>query len=228
MKLFGPLALAACFATGSAYAATVEFDTNNGLALSHGSFVGDGAFDFGSGITGTITTTGGLGTAQVYDTGNSGGLDTDLESPQNSSGDTYDGGNALMIATGTSTETNPNDHGGGGTIVFAFQQDVIFSGITLIDGENNQQISVTTNLGTLPPPLDIPVVQGDDMFDVYVLNPSVTVNTITVNFGGSGALDRLVLENPNFQAIPVPAGLPLLVSGIGVFGLLRSRRKRST
>ena len=60
----------------------------------------------------------------------------------------------------------------------------------------------------------------------------VALNTETVSLffadGGNSPGDNggPILDNVSFSAVPLPAALPLLAAGLGVMGLVASRRKR--
>lgn len=217
MRYVGGALVWACVFAGPSLAATIEFDTNNSNPLAHGSFLPDGLFDFGNGLTGTITTTGGVGSAQIYDTGFIGGRDPDLEQPTlvGNSSVTYDGGNALIVAENNSSNPDDADDAVGGSIEFVFDSLVRFSGITLIDGEDNQRITVSGDSGDILSA----VAQGDDEFLAYTFAPVVT-RSIKVDFAGSGAFDRLKVE-----VVPLPAAAWMLLAGIGGLAAAGRRKK---
>ncbi|WP_299781183.1 VPLPA-CTERM sorting domain-containing protein [uncultured Roseobacter sp.] len=49
-------------------------------------------------------------------------------------------------------------------------------------------------------------------------------DSFSILFEGSGAVDRLVFDD-GMTAVPVPAALPLMLAGLGGFGLVARRRK---
>ncbi len=206
--IFLATSMVAAISAGAASAATIDFSTNNGAALSHGSFV-DGAFDFGHGLTGTISTSGGSNLAQVFDTLETNTEDPDLEFPND------DLGNVLIINEATS---RVDDNARGGTITFLFDTIVAFTGVTLVDFEprgSGFQPMVVTGDG-----YDSGVqFNGDNEF--HQLTPASTVFTrsLTFNFGGSGAIDNLQVS-----AVPLPAPALMLLAGLGGLAALRRRK----
>lgn len=199
---------ALALSAGSVSASTIGFDTNNGSALSHGSFV-DGRFDFGNGLTGTISTSGGSGTAQVFDTTETGTEDPDLEFP------TAGLGNVLIVNEALS---RVDDNGRGGVITFVFDSLVEFTGLTLVDFEERgsiQPMVITADGGFNSGSL----FNGDNEYSQYSTTAILT-RTLTFNYGGSGAIDNLQVS-----AVPLPASSLLLLGGLGGIAALRRRKK---
>ena len=205
-------ALAATLSAGMAAADTITFSDNFlnwPSELSHGDFVSD--FDFGNGLTGSITVSGGTDKAQIYDTTTTGGRDPDLESPTLfGGGPVYDGDNVLIIAENDSTAT-PDDNARGGTITFMFDSVVEFTGVTLIDAEpNGQEIQIiagATDLGSFS--------NADDTYSV-IGGFSYFTDTITFVLGGSGAIDNLKVS-----AVPLPAPILMLLTALCGLGVMR-------
>lgn len=226
MKLFA-IAAAAALTAWSAQANTVDFSKNMGLDLGHGAFV-DGAFDFGNGVTGTISTTkrvyqnGQLvyvdGTAQVFDSSiplSQKTEDPDLQTPKDIKTGirSSDLGNVLII------NEDPNrvdDHWKGGEITFMFDKIVEFWGVTLVDLEEKQPVTILAdNFQSLPK------YNKDNYFSEFLKQSPILTKTLTFRFGGSGAIDNLQVTAP----VPLPASALLLVGGLGALGAMRRRKK---
>ncbi|MEM9879787.1 MAG: VPLPA-CTERM sorting domain-containing protein [Pseudomonadota bacterium] len=157
--------------------------------------------------------------AQIYDSRISNGRDSDLQSPRNVfDNSVYQGGDLMIIAENSNGPAD--DDADGGTITFFFEKLVRFSGITLIDGEEGQnEISVLARGrdNTLDFVLE-DTFTGDDLWRSYVFD-SVVTNEITVQFGGSGAFDQIVIGE-----VPLPASALLFATAIGGFILVRRQR----
>jgi hypothetical protein len=203
MKFITTIAALALSAT-AASAMTVDFSSYN-----HGDFV-DGAFDFGGGLTGTISTTGGSGSAQVFNTAGSDSetaQDPDLRFPNAKLG------NVLII---NENKRRVDDNAGGGTITFMFDQLVNFESVTLVDIEEPQAVVITTDTGMTPG-----LYNGDNQFSTYTSTSNPT-NFIEFFFGGSGAIDNL--EVSLVSEVPLPLSGLLLLGGLGALGLQRRKK----
>ncbi|WP_298836487.1 VPLPA-CTERM sorting domain-containing protein [uncultured Roseobacter sp.] len=226
MKTIGMAAVAAVAisAAGMSHAATVDFG-----GFGEGEVLGSDTV-LAPGIVADISAIGGEALAVVFDTADgttSTGNDPDLTSNftnAEDAGDVRDFGNALIVqenATG-----GPDDNGSGGTLTFAFLNDVSLGELFLLDSE----------IGTMAT-----LFSGGDIvssFTLTGLNESDTGNSSTDNeftlldFGGatgdtlqvvfsrSGAVGQIEVS-----AVPVPAGLPLLLGGLGAFAWMRRRKQ---
>jgi len=201
----------------SAQAATLGFETINGVAATHGQRLVDGDYII-DGFAVNFATTGGVGDAQIFDTQDmtAGIEDTDLQQPTNVATNAVypiNGSKVLIIAENNS-DTNPDDAGSGGSILLTFKRDVLFSGLNLIDGEpGNNVINVFIDGG-------VQVVtnasQGDDEWETILFPQAFRTSTIEVVFGGSGAFDALQVSE-----VPVPAAGMLMLSALGGFAGIR-------
>jgi len=223
-NLFVGAVLSVCVA-GSADAALFDF---NGLTA--GTASSSLPITLG-GITVTVTATGGAGTVGVLDTDSDAGAanDPDLRSPF----DDVDGnlpstsfGNALIVQEGGNA--GPDDNAGGGTLTFTFSTPVTIGFVDLLDIEERSSITLS---GAGTPVTQIGSVDnsgytnfsgggdGPNQFKRFTFDQS-GVSTMTVIFGGSGAVGQFA------AAIPVPAALPLLALGLGGLGYAARRQKR--
>ncbi|MEM7471243.1 MAG: VPLPA-CTERM sorting domain-containing protein [Pseudomonadota bacterium] len=158
--------------------------------------------------------------ALVFDTENGADGDPDLQSAFVSDLNpavTANAGGVLVIAENDlSNGQLPDDNQNGGSITFEFLKAVDFSGFTIYDDAN---ITVTSNLGGS---VSANVV-GDGKFSTFSFGgPGLNgVTSLTFDFGrASGAIDDIQVS---LSQVPLPAGLPLLLAGLGGFALLRRR-----
>ncbi|MEM8775327.1 MAG: VPLPA-CTERM sorting domain-containing protein [Pseudomonadota bacterium] len=216
--------LAAAFCVGAASSAQastlVDFS-----AFSAGDVV-SGAFDFGGGLTGMLTATGGIGDAVIFDTNNVTGGDFDLGSPVtnvDNAADVRNFGNVLIVQENAGAP----DDAVGGTLTFVFDNPIILESIALLDVEEGTSIfdedgQIATggvdNSGLVNAAGD---GDGPNQFIEFTFtNESLT--TLTVDFAGSGAVGEF-----RASVVPVPAALPLLIGGLGLMGYVGRRRKKS-
>jgi hypothetical protein len=208
---------------GSAHALTVNF--NN---FATGAVVGDLAgkpFNFGGGLTGKIKvdSKGAFDVGMIFDTNNPTGGDTDLRSPFTGVPGTLpqlSAGKALIISE-DGDSNDPDDEAKGGLITFLFDTLVNFESIDLLDTEaNGNEAVVSSNLGFVSAAL----FSGDGKYTQFKsTDPKLRgISSLTVSFGGSGALDNLTIT-----PVPLPAGLVLMLTAVGGAALLRRRQTRA-
>lgn len=213
-----------CVGLGSAAAATTinfnNFDEGDVLGLNT---------DLGGGVMADVTAIGGIGEAHVFDTSRrtvSTQNDPDLTSPFTNAEDSTDRrrfGNALIVQENA---TGGPDDVVGGTLIFNFGSLWNFASVFLLDAE----------VGTMAT-----LFNGTDEVRSFTLdrtNESETGNNrrnneftllgfagavgdrLQIDFAGSGAIGEFEIS-----AVPLPAGLPLLLAGLGAFVWVRRRQQ---
>lgn len=223
------LGIAAVLSTGVANAANVIVDFSG---FSEGQVL-NGAFNFGGGVTGTISTvangtSGGhtTGEAMVFDTSPgslSVGNDPDLKSNFTNvfdSNDQRDFGNALILQERGAS--NPDDAARGGQIIFSFDSLVSLTRIFILDGNDNGPTGVSLFLNSSLSPVATHLGGGNRQFEIHEFDPNTVVSQLTVDFAGSGAIGQF-----GFAAVPVPASLPLLLTALGGFAWAARRRRKT-
>ncbi len=108
----------------------------------------------------------------------------------------------------------PDDNQNGGKIIFTFDQLITFNGFSIYD---DAFVTVTSDTGAT---FDARV-RNDGRFDDFSVGDDRFAGSrqLTFDFNGhSGAIDNLQIS-----AVPLPAGVAFLLSGIAGLGLLRRR-----
>ncbi|MEM9704865.1 MAG: VPLPA-CTERM sorting domain-containing protein [Pseudomonadota bacterium] len=223
-------AFAAFALAGAAHASTMKTITFEGL--SNGQVVNsiDGV---------SVSATGGIGEAVIFDTSLDGTADPDLEAPlfpvsiQPTLGN-IGSGNVLIIqenATG-----GPDDNARGGTFTFDFNGLVEITDFVGVDFRDNapgpQNLSFEIFRDTM----------SVSSFDFAMANPTVAVGNnrffsfLDVLTGMDSVGDQLVItvtgsagiDNISFNVIPIPAAAPLFLTALAGAGFMRRRRKAAT
>lgn len=212
-----------CVGLGSAAAATTinfnNFDEGEMLGLNT---------NLRGGVMADVTAIAGIDEAVVYNTRRATQVtnnDPDLTSPFSNAEDSTHRrsfGNALIV--------QENDSGGpddavGGSLILSFHSLWSFASVFLLDAD----------VGTVAT-----VFNGDDVVRSFTLdstNESDTSNNrlnneftllgfagavgdrLRIDFSGSGALGEFEIS-----AVPLPAGLPLMLAGLGAFVWMRRRQ----
>lgn len=219
-------AIAAFALTGAANAAPVTIDFNG---LSAGTIV-DTQF---SGVTISGQRNGapmGLNSAMIFDTDNPTGNDSDLASP-------FDNPTTVpvemlmpeevLIISKDNDASDPDDAAVGGVLTFLFDQVVTIFSINALDINGNE--SITFDFYDVNDMLITSISNGmtttaDNEFLAF--NFDVTgVQRFVITLTGSGAIDDLMFE---VTEVPVPAALPLLLSGLAGLSFASRRRKAKT
>jgi len=219
------LSVPVIFAGAVAQSAVVNFD-----GISEGTNM-LGGFDFGDGLTGTISSShlgsNATGDVLICDTSTVGSecrendpdLRSDFSAAPTSDEDlgSIDFGNALILEEAGGGGTNVDDAWSGGRITFTFDTAVDLVRLAILDGNDNPLSGGSIYLdGVL---FDTNRGGGDNEYDIVWIGKSVT--SFSVDFAGSGAIGAFEAA----AVIPLPASAMLLLGGIGTLGALRRRKK---
>ncbi|MEM7524383.1 MAG: hypothetical protein AAF360_11615 [Pseudomonadota bacterium] len=214
---------------GSAGAVTVDFSQSGGAVLVEGQELTD--FDFGGGLSGSITAVGGANEARIFDTtpgsvgttaaGLGGGGDPDLAGPFTNVNDETDVrvfGNALIIQEDAPTASAiPDDEAGGGTVTFTFDTAIDLLSLSYLDGERGAFVLIDgEQVGE--------VFSGNDQLfnEVFFGDSALGVTSFTVVYNGSGAIGAF---DAAISAVPAPPALPLAIAAF--LGLVLVGRRRA-
>ena len=231
MVLGGALVVGSTLVPGTASATSMVTETFEGFSSDDPI----NAIVFADGTQASVVTDsnrsanrGGLDQAFAFDTNNFTGNDSDLVSDFPFAPDpsiTRDlgivaviGGPGALVA-GSSAPT-PNDDLFGGTITFNFDRIVDLLSFDFVDTEpnGNELFATGFNNGSQVGSSGA-LVAGDGQFGTFTAG-LFGIDSVEFAFGGSGALDNLTIA-----AVPVPAALPMLLGGLGLFGVMGWRRK---
>lgn len=167
-------------------------------------------------ITADLTVSGGINQALVFD------ADGPFVPTNGATGDPDLRGNPaaggiLVVAENDPAVTGvPDDNATGGSITFDFVQAINLEGFTIYDDARVTVVSggatfteeVTQNGGFGS------FLIGDDRFS--------NVSSLTFDFNGdSGGIDDILVS---LAEVPLPAGAPLLMAGLGAFAIARRRK----
>ncbi|WP_299549464.1 VPLPA-CTERM sorting domain-containing protein [uncultured Tateyamaria sp.] len=220
-KLFATALFCTIFAS-AASAVTINFyDFDEGDVLGIGT-------DLGDGVLADVTAIGGIAQAVVFDTARgtvSTGNDPDLTSPFTNAEDSSDRrgfGNALIVQENA---TGGPDDVVGGSLIFNFDALWSFASLFLLDAEvgtsatlfngSDEVMSFTLNSGNESETGSNP---RNNEFTLLGFAGAVG-DTLRIDFAGSGALGEFEVS-----AVPLPAGLSLLLAGLGALVLVRRRQ----
>ncbi|MEM9436122.1 MAG: VPLPA-CTERM sorting domain-containing protein [Pseudomonadota bacterium] len=196
----------------------------------------NGAFDFGNGLTGTLSSSdlssSATGDIIICDTSTAGSdcreNDPDLQSNflPGSSTDfdlgAIDFGNALILEEtgGSGSGANVDDAANGGMITFVFDNMVRLSTLSILDGADNSPTGASIFFDASAVAFATGRGGDDNEYDIVDLGDTV-VSSFSIHFAGSGALG-------GFEAtvVPLPAGGVLALSAFGLLGALRFRQRR--
>ncbi|MEM7710273.1 MAG: VPLPA-CTERM sorting domain-containing protein [Pseudomonadota bacterium] len=211
-------AVTAAALSTSAQAATIDFNAPDiqGMVVTSVSST-DGT------ITAALTADGGADQALVFDTTQENTEDRDLEDPFRPAADSnaaavVSPGGVLIIQE--TLNGAPDDNQTGGSIAFAFNRSVNFTGFKIFDGA---EITVSSSTFQQTFAVPEPNSEEDRVFDTFsTAGLFDNVRDLTFTFAGSGAIDDIQVS-----AVPVPASLPLLLAGLGGLGWAARRRRKA-
>lgn len=220
---------------GAACAAVIDFDTSNGIGVIPGQDIYSFMSADGS-VAATVSTivnpSGNTMVARAYATvdgaGNPrGGRDPDIEPTYfvvDTPGPLVDPVNSVLVVdetpddrNNTSNKMNENRRGGMNTFDFT-AMDVLYSGVAFIDDgtlvvggslDGNAVFSSIIDNG-----------RTKNALPRLALGTSARVDQLTFDFGrNSGAIDNVTV-----LAVPLPAGVALLMTGLSALGFARPRK----
>lgn len=193
-----------CNVTGTGICAPFEVidfsGDKNGNPFTAGTSLSNQLAGFG---VSSVSATGGINEAWIFDSANPTGGDTDLGTPNAAFGGPGVGnggasgaginntalGNVLIIQE--NNNNTPDDNRSGGDIVLDFASPVTLGSVTVLDIENtNNYIELTTLSGTVTFPI---TAIGDNSVQQVVMNTN-DVTSMRVHFRTSGAIDNLSLR----------------------------------
>jgi hypothetical protein len=170
----------------------------------------------------------GFGDPMVFDTENFTGGDPDLASPffNPFTNETKSFGKAAIISE-DNDPNDPDDNVRGGSFVFEFDSPVTFVSFDALD--INGAESIVLELYDMAGALITSISNGsntvgDNEFLTIDANNTMGVFKAVIRLTGSGAIDNIVVDAPE---VPVPAALPLMVTGLAGMGFLRRRRRQA-
>ncbi|WP_299614086.1 VPLPA-CTERM sorting domain-containing protein [uncultured Tateyamaria sp.] len=217
---------AALFCVGLGSAATAA--TINFSDFDEGDILGLDA-DLGGGVIADIAAIGGVAEAVVFDTDRgtvSTGNDPDLTSPFTNAEDSNDRrafGNALIVQENA---TGGPDDVVGGSLIFSFDSLWSFASVFLLDAEVGTSATLFNGTDevasfTLDRTNESETGGNPNNNEFTLLGFADAVgDTLRIDFAGSGALGEFEVS-----AVPLPAGFPLLIAGLGAFAWMRRRQQ---
>lgn len=186
---------------------------------------------FGVTIAATTVRAAAPDVAVIFDSNNPTGGDSDLGAPfAPGPGNAFgpiSPGNLLILQEHDTCDaefcTEPDDEGArpAGTISFTFERAVFIDSLDFFDIEGSESDIGTVVLYSLGgveiASFTIPDTGGDNHWQRLLIGVG-EVGAIDINMGGSGAIDNLQF------AVPLPAGLPLMLGALSILGMTRRRK----
>lgn len=228
MNRFLAAAFVACSTVGAASATTVTYDFEefmNGEAVTSITR---------SGVTASVTAIGGVDSATICNTDLTPDEcdDPDLLDPFDgvpgswaSDSDDSPVGNVLIVQerdTFDGSVFDPaDDNASGGELIFSFNKVIELVSVTILDIERDRNIDFFLD-GTELTQSDTSIdgVSGDNLFELFAPENFASGRLLRFDASTSFAIDNI-----SVNVVPLPAGLPLLLTGLGGLALIRRRRK---
>jgi len=184
----------------------------------------------------TVTDNGGAADdfAFVLDTnnpGSDGDLAAPFDDPSTIGDENFNPGNVLALAEEACGGgfCPVNDNGSGGTMEWVFNRNLVFNSLNVYDFRQGElKIDLFNDLNVLVFSAMVPGFNtdtgnatDDNLFATIDIG-GIAFRRAVFDFGGSGAIGTF-----DIQEVPVPAALPLLLSGLAGLGFARKRRKKA-
>ncbi|MEO0400231.1 MAG: VPLPA-CTERM sorting domain-containing protein [Pseudomonadota bacterium] len=173
------------------------------------------------GQTGDVSADGGSDDAMIFDADNPTGGDSDLG---------IDGFGKVLIISEEGDTSDPDDNARGGTLTLNFDTPVTINDFSILDIDRRETASFefsfagggSTSFSVSGADIgDGEARQLSDLVAMSVIDGLTNVASLKLTLSGSGAFD-----NFDVTPVPLPAGLPLLLTGLAGLNFARRRAVR--